>query len=100
MEGILEKLTPADLRCLIQLLDTKFRAGDFQLIFPAAKSEETAKYLKYFRCPRYYNLLNFAYLDKYGGNSQSGEPSNLIPSKILYDLWLAINSLDFFHYSH
>ncbi|KAM7537561.1 hypothetical protein Aperf_G00000075298 [Anoplocephala perfoliata] len=72
VSGIMEKLTPADLRCLIQLLDSKNRAGDFQLIFPSAKPEETAKYLNYFRSPRYYNLLNFAYLDKYEKNSQSG----------------------------
>lgn len=72
-QHILDRLTPADVRCLIRLLDSINRAGDFQLVFPAATSRATAQYLNYFRNPGYYNLLNFAYLDKYKGNSQRGE---------------------------
>ncbi|KAM3173927.1 hypothetical protein ACTXT7_011582 [Hymenolepis weldensis] len=71
-QHILDRLTPADVRCLIRLLDSINRAGDFQLVFPAATSRATAHYLNYFRNPGYYNLLNFAYLDKYKGNIQRG----------------------------
>ncbi|VDO01137.1 unnamed protein product [Rodentolepis nana] len=72
-QHILNNLTPADVRCLIRLLDSTNRAGDFQLVFPATTVEATAEYLTYFRAPGYYNLLTFAYLDKYKANSQMGE---------------------------
>ncbi|KAL5110035.1 Tubulin polyglutamylase TTLL4 [Taenia crassiceps] len=70
VENVLDFITPFDLRCLVQMLDTKKRAGAFQPVFPADNASTTASYLRFFDKPRYANLLIFAYLDKYGGSTE------------------------------
>lgn len=70
VENILDFITPFDLRCLVQMLDTKKRAGAFQPVFPADNISTTASYLRFFDKPRYANLLIFAYLDKYGESTE------------------------------
>nr|CDS16894.1 tubulin polyglutamylase ttll4 [Echinococcus granulosus] len=70
VENIFDFITPFDLRCLVQMLDTKNRAGAFQPVFPADNTSTTASYLRFFDKPRYTNLLIFAYLDKYGESTE------------------------------
>ncbi|VDM25405.1 unnamed protein product [Hydatigera taeniaeformis] len=72
VENVLDFITPSDLRCLVQMLDAKNRAGAFQPVFPADNISTTASYLRFFEKPRYPNLLIFAYLDRYG-ESVEGE---------------------------
>eukprot|EP00108_Taenia_solium_P006194 TsM_000895800 transcript=TsM_000895800 gene=TsM_000895800 len=70
VENVLDFITPFDLRCLVQMLDAKKRAGAFQPVFPADNTSRTASYLRFFDEPRYANLLIFAYLDKYGESAE------------------------------
>ncbi|VDK31702.1 unnamed protein product [Taenia asiatica] len=70
VESVLDFITPFDLRCLVQMLDAKNRAGAFQPVFPADNTSRTASYLRFFDEPRYANLLIFAYLDKYGDSAE------------------------------
>ncbi|VEL42936.1 unnamed protein product, partial [Protopolystoma xenopodis] len=64
--GILDCLTPADLRWLVDMLDEQQRAGGFQCVFPpAANLGLAARYLGYFEMPRYANLLCIAFLHNF-----------------------------------
>ncbi len=72
VEGIFDYITPYDVRCLVQFLDARNRAGDFHTVFPTHSTELNAAYLQFFEKPRYANLLQVAYIDKYG-TSEEGE---------------------------
>lgn len=52
--GILDELTPSDVRTLVDFEDELTRVGSFELIFPTV---ETERYTKYFNEILYSNLL-------------------------------------------
>lgn len=68
LEGILEELTPDDVRCLIITEDELARCAPLERIFPAPK---THKYLEFTENPRYYNRLLDAWEHKYGGSHRA-----------------------------
>ncbi|GLG94629.1 Tubulin polyglutamylase TTLL4 [Gryllus bimaculatus] len=69
LADILEKLTPDDVRHLIQAEDELTQAGRFIRIFP---TPDTHLYLEYFESPSYYNRLFDAWETKYHMNRQEG----------------------------
>uniref|UniRef100_A0A0X3P9D3 Tubulin polyglutamylase TTLL4 n=1 Tax=Schistocephalus solidus TaxID=70667 RepID=A0A0X3P9D3_SCHSO len=71
VEGIFDRLTPYDVRCLVEVLDLLNRAGDFQCAFPCHDAQMSAEYLAFFEKPRYANLLVAAFLH-YHGSSDRG----------------------------
>lgn len=50
----LDVLTPEDVRVLAESEDELTRAGEFQRIFPSPSS---SRYMRFFECPRYLNIL-------------------------------------------
>jgi tubulin polyglutamylase TTLL4 len=73
LETITNKLTPDDIRILVETEDEYTRRGNFVRVFPTA---ETKKYLRLFETPRYYNLLLHEWIRKYGNNSDKGQKTN------------------------
>ncbi|XP_065357014.1 tubulin monoglutamylase TTLL4 isoform X2 [Calliphora vicina] len=69
VNGILEHLTPDDVRCLIIAEDELARCSPLERIFPTI---DTHKYLKYTEAPRYYNRLLDAWESRYGNNRTEG----------------------------
>jgi len=59
---ILHKLTPDDIRVLIEFIGEDSRRGNFERVFPTTSSH---KYHRYFEQQRYYNLLLDAWCRKY-----------------------------------
>ncbi|CAH1789660.1 unnamed protein product [Owenia fusiformis] len=59
---ILRTLTPDDIRILVETIDEESRRGNFHRVFPSASSQ---KYMRFFDSPRYYNILNMQWLEKY-----------------------------------
>ncbi|KAJ0006027.1 hypothetical protein NQD34_015921 [Periophthalmus magnuspinnatus] len=51
---VLDVLTPEDVRVLAESEDELTRRGQFERIFPSASS---SRYLRFFECPRYLNIL-------------------------------------------
>lgn len=62
LQHILDYLTPADVRELVEAVDEYQRRGKFQRIFPNPTSH---RFLKYFAQKRYSNLLLDAWTQKY-----------------------------------
>jgi tubulin polyglutamylase TTLL4 len=62
LDGILETLTPDDVRCLLLTEDELARSAPLERIFPAPK---THKYLAFTENPRYYNRLLDAWEHRY-----------------------------------
>uniref|UniRef100_A0A3B5AL55 Tubulin tyrosine ligase like 4 n=1 Tax=Stegastes partitus TaxID=144197 RepID=A0A3B5AL55_9TELE len=52
--SVLDVLTPEDVRVLAESEDELSRRGEFERIFPSPSS---SRYLRFFECPRYLNLL-------------------------------------------
>lgn len=69
LSSVLDVLTPEDVRVLAESEDELSRCGDFQRVFPAAAS---ARYLRFFECPRYLNLLLDQWEQKYWSNRSRG----------------------------
>ncbi len=69
LDTITNKLTPDDIRILIETEDEYTRRGNFVRVFPTTDSK---KYLRLFETPRYYNLLLHEWIRKYGNNSERG----------------------------
>lgn len=67
MSTIMERLTPDDLRVLIETEDEYNRRGCFLRIFPSSNSK---KYLKLFETTRYYNLLLSEWVAKFKSNRE------------------------------
>ncbi|CAF0928414.1 unnamed protein product [Brachionus calyciflorus] len=65
MSSILDRLTPDDLRILIESEDEYNRRGSFIRIFPSSNSQ---KYLRLFETTRYYNLLLNEWVSRYRNN--------------------------------
>ncbi|XP_013384645.1 tubulin polyglutamylase TTLL4-like [Lingula anatina] len=68
-QAILDELTPGDVRILINSLDENNRKGGFERIYPTS---DTKKYHKFFKEPRYYNLLLHHWLQRYQHKKKEG----------------------------
>lgn len=69
IERILETLTPDDIRVLMKFQDEVSRKGDLELVFP---TEQSAKYLRHFPLPKFYDMLLVQWMRKYGRESTRG----------------------------
>ncbi|XP_076436228.1 tubulin monoglutamylase TTLL4-like [Babylonia areolata] len=69
LQGILDTLTPDDVRILTESVDEESRKGGFIRVFP---TPNTKKYLRYFEQPRYYNLLLDQWVTRYHRMEQRG----------------------------
>uniref|UniRef100_A0A3P9PPL9 Tubulin tyrosine ligase like 4 n=1 Tax=Poecilia reticulata TaxID=8081 RepID=A0A3P9PPL9_POERE len=54
LSSVLDILTPEDVRVLAESEDELNRRGEFERIFP---SQSSSRYLRFFECPRYLNIL-------------------------------------------
>lgn len=69
LQGILDILTPDDVRILTESIDEDSRKGGFIRVFP---TPSTKKYLRYFEQPRYYNLMMDQWVTRYNKMEQKG----------------------------
>lgn len=71
---MLDVLTPEDVRVLAETEDELSRHGEFERIFPSPSS---SRYLRFFECPRYLNILLDQWEQKYWNNRTKGTLSIL-----------------------
>lgn len=62
LSSVLDILTPEDVRVLAESEDELSRQGEFERIFP---SQSSSRYLRFFECPRYLNILLDQWEQKY-----------------------------------
>ncbi|KAK5606890.1 Tubulin polyglutamylase ttll4 [Crenichthys baileyi] len=62
LSSVLDILTPEDVRVLAESEDELNRQGEFQRVFP---SQSSSRYLRFFECPRYHNILLDQWDQKY-----------------------------------
>ncbi|XP_029386382.1 tubulin monoglutamylase TTLL4 isoform X2 [Echeneis naucrates] len=66
---VLDVLTPEDVRVLAETEDEMNRRGEFERVFPSPSS---SRYLRFFECPRYLNILLDQWEQKYWSNRTKG----------------------------
>lgn len=66
---VLDVLTPEDIRVLSESEDELTRRGEFERIFPSAHS---SRYLRFFECQRYLNILLDQWEQKHWNNRTKG----------------------------
>nr|XP_057938354.1 tubulin polyglutamylase TTLL4 isoform X2 [Doryrhamphus excisus] len=66
---VLDVMTPSDVRVLAETEDEFNRRGEFERIFP---SPSTSRYLRFFECPRYLNMVLDQWERKYWKNRSKG----------------------------
>ncbi|XP_068429016.1 tubulin monoglutamylase TTLL4 [Clinocottus analis] len=69
LSTVLDVLTPEDVRVLAQSEDELTRLGQFERIFPSPAS---SRYLRFFECPRYLNVLLDQWEQKYCSSRTKG----------------------------
>ncbi|XP_047457643.1 tubulin polyglutamylase TTLL4 [Mugil cephalus] len=69
LSSVLDVLTPEDVRVLAESEDELSRRGEFERIFPSPSS---SRYLRFFECPRYLNILMDQWEQKYWNNRTKG----------------------------
>uniref|UniRef100_A0AAQ6I9F6 Tubulin tyrosine ligase-like family, member 4 n=1 Tax=Anabas testudineus TaxID=64144 RepID=A0AAQ6I9F6_ANATE len=69
LSTVLDVLTPEDIRVLAESEDELSRRGEFERIFPSPTS---SRYLRFFECPRYLNILLDQWEHKYWNNRMKG----------------------------
>ncbi|XP_032371284.1 tubulin monoglutamylase TTLL4 [Etheostoma spectabile] len=69
LSTVLDVLTPEDVRVLAESEDELTRLGQFERIFPSPSS---SRYLRFFECPRYLNILLDQWEQKYRTNRTKG----------------------------
>ncbi|XP_078118668.1 tubulin monoglutamylase TTLL4 [Sander vitreus] len=69
LSTMLDVLTPEDVRVLAESEDELTRLGQFERIFPSPSS---SRYLRFFECPRYLNILLDQWEQKYWNNRTKG----------------------------
>ncbi|XP_035860124.1 tubulin polyglutamylase TTLL4 isoform X2 [Sander lucioperca] len=69
LSTVLDVLTPEDVRVLAESEDELTRHGQFERIFPSPSS---SRYLRFFECPRYLNILLDQWEQKYWNNRTKG----------------------------
>lgn len=62
LSSVLDVLTPEDTRVLAESEDELSRRGEFERVFPSPAS---SRYLRFFECPRYLNILLDQWEQKY-----------------------------------
>uniref|UniRef100_A0A3Q3X3N6 Uncharacterized protein n=1 Tax=Mola mola TaxID=94237 RepID=A0A3Q3X3N6_MOLML len=62
---VLDVLTPDDVRVLAESEDELSRRGQFERVFPSSSS---SRYLRFFECPRYHNILLDQWEQKHWSN--------------------------------
>lgn len=67
--AVLDVLTPEDIRVLAESEDELNRRGEFERLFPSPTS---SRYLRFFECPRYLNILLDQWEQKYWSNRMKG----------------------------
>jgi len=72
LSTVLDVLTPEDVRVLAAGEDELTRLGQFQRIFPSPAS---SRYLRFFECPRYLNVLLDQWERKFCSSRPKGAPS-------------------------
>lgn len=68
----LDVLTPEDVHVLAESEDELNRRGQFERIFPSSAS---SRYLRFFECPRYLNILLDQWEQKHWNNRTKGMSS-------------------------
>lgn len=66
---VLDVLTPEDVRILAESEDELTRKGEFERIFPSPSS---SRYLRFFECPRYLNILLDQWEQRHWNNRTKG----------------------------
>ncbi|XP_064870585.1 tubulin monoglutamylase TTLL4-like [Oncorhynchus nerka] len=69
LSSVLDVLTPEDVRVLAETEDELSRKGEFERVFP---SHCSSRYLRFFKQPRYLNILLNQWETKYGHNRREG----------------------------
>ncbi|XP_041856917.1 tubulin polyglutamylase TTLL4 isoform X2 [Melanotaenia boesemani] len=69
LSSVLDVLTPEDVRVLAESEDELSRRGEFERIFPSPSS---SRYLRFFECPRYLNILLDQWEQKFWNNRTKG----------------------------
>lgn len=69
LSTVLDVLTPEDVRVLAETEDELNRIGQFERVFP---SQSSSRYLRFFECPRYLNILLDQWEQKYWNNRSKG----------------------------
>uniref|UniRef100_A0A665X0M8 Tubulin tyrosine ligase-like family, member 4 n=1 Tax=Echeneis naucrates TaxID=173247 RepID=A0A665X0M8_ECHNA len=72
---VLDVLTPEDVRVLAETEDEMNRRGEFERVFPSPSS---SRYLRFFECPRYLNILLDQWEQKYWSNRTKGRWLSLV----------------------
>lgn len=67
--SVLDVLTPDDIRVLAVTEDELTRKGEFERVFPSPSS---SRYLRFFECPRYLNILLDQWEQKHWNNRTKG----------------------------
>lgn len=88
-DDILDSLTDADVRCLVEFEDEYVRRGGFDLIYPLGKSTEC--YLTHMRSPAYFNLLLSEWQKIQKGDRQKG--IEILEAKCFSGYHIAKNSM-------
>ncbi|XP_051259544.1 tubulin polyglutamylase TTLL4 isoform X2 [Dicentrarchus labrax] len=69
LSTLLDVLTPEDVRVLAESEDERNRCGKFERVFPSPSS---SRYLRFFECPRYLNILLDQWEQKHWNNRTKG----------------------------
>ncbi|KAM3608336.1 uncharacterized protein V6R79_023264 [Siganus canaliculatus] len=69
LSSVLDVLTPEDVRVLAESEDELSRRGEFERVFPSPSS---SRYLRFFECPRYLNILLDQWEQKHWSNRTKG----------------------------
>uniref|UniRef100_UPI0037E7AC36 tubulin monoglutamylase TTLL4 n=1 Tax=Semicossyphus pulcher TaxID=241346 RepID=UPI0037E7AC36 len=69
LSSVLDVLTPDDVRVLAETEDELNRLGEFERVFPSPSS---SRYLRFFECQRYLNILLDQWEQKYWNNRTKG----------------------------
>ncbi|XP_038577230.1 tubulin polyglutamylase TTLL4 [Micropterus salmoides] len=69
LSSVLDVLTPEDVHVLAESEDELNRLGEFERVFPSPSS---SRYLRFFECPRYLNILLDQWEQRYWNNRAKG----------------------------
>ncbi|KAL3317903.1 Tubulin polyglutamylase ttll4 [Cichlidogyrus casuarinus] len=88
ISGILDVLTPGDVRILIACVDEMNRAGEYECLFPQSNNALAARYLRLFEKPRYHNFLCVAFLINYSTAREEGlDRLRSLAAQGIHTLW-------------
>lgn len=83
LSTVLDVLTPDDVRALAESEDELSRRGQFERVFP---SRSSSRYLRFFECPRYLNIL----LDRWEQKHWSARSTGIFTIRVFNFLLLAV----------